>query len=181
MCRFKYVGRACRGHTHLTKSCSYQSVGFALTVGGFILGHAHKGRMFLPSVHGSFAFILMGPIVAQLGLGIYLKLHIHEKTIRPFAVIAHGVLGRMYPIFGWMQMLFGALTFRGYCRGGALGAYLRHLVYLFFLMYLKGQCLAHYFMGSGFIAYGSIMAILLLAGEAWVRRSGRSPEWWDSW
>lgn len=35
--------------------------------------------------------------------------------------------------------------------------------------------------GSGFIAYGTIMAILLLVGEAWVRRSGRSPEWWDSW
>ncbi|OJT03295.1 Protein YTP1 [Trametes pubescens] len=25
------------------------------------------------------------------------------------------------------------------------------------------------------------MAILLLVGEAWVRRSGRSPDWWDSW
>lgn len=25
------------------------------------------------------------------------------------------------------------------------------------------------------------MAILLLVGEAWIRRSGRSPEWWDSW
>ena len=35
--------------------------------------------------------------------------------------------------------------------------------------------------GSGFIAYGVIMAILLLVGEMWVRRSGRSPEWWDSW
>jgi hypothetical protein len=44
-----------------------------------------------------------------------------------------------------------------------------------------GQCLAHYIMGSGFIAYGVIMAIMLLVGEAWVRRSGRSPEWWDSW
>ncbi|KAF8238149.1 hypothetical protein L208DRAFT_1388136 [Tricholoma matsutake] len=141
-----------------------QSAGFALTFAGFIMGHLHKGRMFLPSVHGSFASILLGIIATQLVLGIYLKLHIHEKTIRPFAVIAHGVLGRMYPIFGWMQMLFGALTFRGYCRGGALG-----------------QCLAHYIMGSGFIAYGSIMAILLLAGEAWVKRSGRSPEWWDSW
>ena len=35
--------------------------------------------------------------------------------------------------------------------------------------------------GSGFIAYGTIMAILLLVGEGWVRRSGRSPDWWDSW
>jgi len=56
------------------------------------------------------------------------------------------------------------ITFRGYCRGGHLG-----------------QCLAHYIMGSGFIAYGTIMAILLIVGEAWVRRSGRSPEFWDSW
>ena len=38
-----------------------------------------------------------------------------------------------------------------------------------------------YFQGSGFIAYGVILAILLLVGESWVRRSGRSPDWWDSW
>jgi hypothetical protein len=25
------------------------------------------------------------------------------------------------------------------------------------------------------------MALLLVVGEDWVRRSGRSPEWWDSW
>lgn len=25
------------------------------------------------------------------------------------------------------------------------------------------------------------MAILLVVGDDWVRRSGRSPEWWDSW
>jgi len=61
-------------------------------------------------------------------------------------------------------MLFGAIAYRGYCRGDDLG-----------------QCLAHYIMGSGFIAYAVIMAIMLLVGEAWVRRSGRSPEWWDSW
>ncbi|KAF8887343.1 hypothetical protein BD779DRAFT_1611563 [Infundibulicybe gibba] len=141
-----------------------QAAGFALTAAGYLLGHGHRGRMFLPSVHGSFASFLFLPICIQLGLGIYLKLHIHEKTIRPWAVIAHGIVGKSYPILAWTQMLFGALTFRGYCRGGALG-----------------QCLAHYIMGSGFIAYGSIMAILLLVGEAWVRRSGRSPEWWDSW
>ncbi|KAJ8489229.1 hypothetical protein ONZ45_g13666 [Pleurotus djamor] len=141
-----------------------QSTGFALTLGGYILGHSHKGRMFLPSVHGSFASLLFIPIFAQLGLGIYLKLHIHEQTIRPYAVKAHGILGKVYPILGWTQMLFGALTFGGYCRGGGLG-----------------QCLAHYIMGSGFIAYGAIMAILLVVGEAWIIRSGRSPEWWDSW
>ncbi|KAJ3799432.1 hypothetical protein GGU11DRAFT_501718 [Lentinula aff. detonsa] len=141
-----------------------QSTGIALTLGGYILGHSHKGRAFPASVHGTMADILIFPILAQLILGIYLKLHIHEQTFRPWAVRLHGVVGKSYPVLGWTQMLFGAITFRGYCRGGHLG-----------------QCLAHYIMGSGFIAYGTIMAILLLSGEAWVRRSGKSPEWWDSW
>ncbi|KAJ6547860.1 hypothetical protein B0H10DRAFT_2130623 [Mycena sp. CBHHK59/15] len=140
-----------------------QSAGFALTAGGYVLGHSHKGRMFLPSVHGSFASVLFVPIALQLVLGIYLKLHIHEQSVRPWVVRLHGVVGKAYPILGWTQMLFGAITFRGYCRGDDLG-----------------QCLAHYIMGSGFIAYGVIMTIMLLVGEAWVRRRGRSPEWWDS-
>ncbi|KAJ7497939.1 hypothetical protein B0H11DRAFT_1997903 [Mycena galericulata] len=141
-----------------------QSVGFVLTAGGYVLGHSHKGRMFLPSAHGAFASILFVPIAAQLVLGVYLKLHIHEQSIRPWAVRLHGVVGKAYPVLGWTQMLFGAIAYRGYCRGDNLG-----------------QCLAHYIMGSGFVAYAVIMAILLLVGEAWVRRSGRSPEWWDSW
>jgi len=141
-----------------------QSTGFALTTAGYFLGHSHKGRMFLPSIHGTFASILYLPIAGQLILGIYLKLHIHERSIRPWAVVAHGIIGKIYPILGWAQMLFGALTFAGYCRGGALG-----------------QCLAHYIMGSGFIAYGIIMVIILLVGEAWLRRKGRSPECFDSW
>ncbi|THH08908.1 hypothetical protein EW146_g8840 [Bondarzewia mesenterica] len=145
-------------------SCRAQSAGYLLTVGGYILGHAHKGRQFLPSAHETFGTILFLPIIAQLALGIYLKLHIHERTLRPWAVRAHGVVGKAYPIFAWVQMLFGAIAFGGYCRGDNLG-----------------QCLAHYIMGGGFISYGIIMAILLLVGEMWVRRSGRSPEWWDSW
>jgi hypothetical protein len=36
-------------------------------------------------------------------------------------------------------------------------------------------------MGSAFIAYGIIMALLLVVGDNWIRRNGRSPEWWDSW
>ncbi|CAK5273818.1 unnamed protein product [Mycena citricolor] len=142
-----------------------QSAGIVLTAGGYILGHSHKGRPFLPSAHGSFADIVLIPLAAQIVLGVYLKLHIHEgTTLRVWAVRLHGIVGKSYPIFGWTQMLFGAIAFRGYCRGGHLP-----------------QCLAHYIMGSGFIAYAVIMVIILLVGEAWVRRSGRSPEWWDSW
>ncbi len=35
-------------------------------------------------------------------------------------------------------------------------------------------------MGSGFIAYSIMMTIILLVGEQWIRRSGRSPEFFDS-
>jgi len=72
-------------------------------------------------MHGTFANILIVPILAQLVIGIYLKLHIHERSIRPYIVPIHGVIGKAYPILGWTQMLFGVITFRGYCRGGALG------------------------------------------------------------
>jgi hypothetical protein len=162
-----------------------------LTFGGYILGHAHKGRPFLSSVHGPFASLLFIPIVSQLVLGIYLKLHIHDKSLRPYAVIVHGIIGKTYPILSWIQMLFGFITFRGYCRGEHLSEffcfiYLTHLfIYLFFFFSKNktetAQCLGHYIMGSGFIAYATIMTIILLVGEQWVRHSGRSPEWWDSW
>ncbi|KAI9440867.1 hypothetical protein H4582DRAFT_1939818 [Lactarius indigo] len=141
-----------------------QAAGIVLTLGGYVLGHAHGGRQFLSSAHGALAKLLFVPLAAQLALGVYLKLHIHERTLRPWAVRAHGVVGKSYPVLGWTQMLFGAIVFRGYCRDGALP-----------------QCLAHYIMGGGFIAYGVILAILLLVGEAWIRRSGRSPDSWDSW
>ncbi|KAF7370997.1 Protein YTP1 [Mycena sanguinolenta] len=151
-----------------------QSVGFLLTAGGYILGHAHGGRKFLSSAHEVFASILLIPIAAQLVLGVYLKLHIHERSLRPWAVIAHGVVGKAYPVLAWTQILFGAMAYRSYCRGCVCTEAL-------FDSAPTERCLAHYIMGSGFIAYGAIIAIMLLVGEGWVRRSGRSPEWWDSW
>ena len=101
--------------------CFRQATGYALTVGGYILGHSHKGRAFLPSAHEKFANLLLIPIFTQLVLGIYLKLHIHEKSVRPYFVVAHGIIGKTYPILAWTQMLFGVIAFRGYCRGGTLG------------------------------------------------------------
>ena len=100
-----------------------------LTLGGYLLGHAHRGRQFHTSAHGAFAKLLLVPLAAQFALGVYLKLHIHEQTLRPWAVRAHGVVGKSYPVLGWTQMLFGAIVFGGYCRDDALP-----------------QCLAHYIM-----------------------------------
>lgn len=76
---------------------------------------------------------LLLPILAQLFLGAYLKLHIHERTLRPYAVRAHGVIGRLWPILGWVQGLFGVIVLRGLC--GEEGA---------------GQCAAHYIMVGAF-------------------------------
>ena len=89
-----------------------QSVAFTLTFAGTMLRHAHGGRQFPRSFHGSLGSWLL-PILGQLFLGVYLKLHVHEKTLRPYAVRAHGILERLWPIFGWVQGLFGVTVLRG--------------------------------------------------------------------
>lgn len=119
----------------------------------------HGGRTFRRTVHHPTANVYLLFLGAQFCMGIYLKLHIHEKSIRPYVVRCHGLLGRVYPILGWIQMLFGAVTLQGYCFNGALG-----------------QCLAHYLMGSAFIGYGILMALALLAGAKWLKARGQSQE-----
>jgi hypothetical protein len=42
------------------------------------------------------------------------------------------------------------------------------------------QCIAHGIMGSSFMAYGTIMAILLLLGQEWLIRRNKSQEFFDS-
>jgi hypothetical protein len=67
------------------------------------------------------------------------------------------------PVVSWAQMLFGGITALGFCQDDHMG-----------------QCLAHFIMGSAFIAYGILLTILLLVGQFWLRRSGRSQEFFDS-
>ncbi|KAK9480506.1 hypothetical protein V1514DRAFT_361865 [Lipomyces japonicus] len=154
----------------LTKSRYHvpcQVAGAVFTIVGYFLGHHHKGREF-PShnIHSVFAPILFFVLSFQVAIGAYLKLHwekgIH-KHIRRFIVIAHGVAGKVMPILSWVQMGFGGITALGFCHGDHLG-----------------QCLAHGIMGSAFIAYGCIMLIAVLCGQAWLARSGRSQEFYDS-
>lgn len=139
----------------------------ALTVGGYFLGHGHGGRSFPHTAHGTMASLLVFYLAAQTFLGVYLKLHLqwrHEKWIRPTLVTIHGVLGRSFPIVGWVQMVFGISTLQSWCFGGHLG-----------------QCLAHYIMGSAFQAYAAILIIMMKAGGDWLQRRGQSQEWFDSW
>ncbi|KAI9837529.1 MAG: hypothetical protein M1819_007180 [Sarea resinae] len=143
-----------------------QTVGTVLAVLGYVLGHAHKGRQFDRNVHAAFASSLMIMLLVQVGCGIYLKLHmekgIHGK-IRRFVVMGHGVLGKIMPVVSWTQMVFGGITALGFCRGDHVG-----------------QCAAHFIMGSAFIAYGIIMTIMLLVGQMWLRKTGKSQEFFDS-
>jgi hypothetical protein len=104
--------------------------------------------------------------LVQVVLGGYLKLHIEKGFLgrmRKVLVRAHGVLGGIMPVAAWVQMLLGGIASQGFCQG-------EHI----------GQCLAHFIMGSAFIAYGIVMTILLLGGQAWLARSGRSQEFFDS-
>jgi uncharacterized protein Ytp1 len=99
-------------------------------------------------------------------MGIYLKLHLErgiQGRIRPIFVRAHGIIGKVMPVAAWVQLLFGGIASLGFCRGDHLG-----------------QCLAHFIMGSAFIGYGICITLLLLVGQAWLRRTGRSQEFYDS-
>ncbi|KAI9714739.1 MAG: hypothetical protein M1820_000028 [Bogoriella megaspora] len=137
-----------------------------LAIAAWFLGHAHKGRQFAHNVHSSFAPLLMLFLTVQVVFGIYLKLHLEKGThgkIRRWVVLAHGVIGKAMPVVSWVQMLFGGIAALGFCRDDHLG-----------------QCLAHFIMGSAFIAYGIVLTILLLVGQAWLARTGRSQEFFDS-
>ncbi|KAF2452299.1 hypothetical protein BDY21DRAFT_359567 [Lineolata rhizophorae] len=143
-----------------------QTLSTVIAVVGYFLGHAHKGRQFSHNIHASFASILMLMLICQVAIGVYLKMHIERGLlgrIRRPIVVAHGILGKLMPVASWVQMLFGGITALGFCREDHLG-----------------QCLAHFIMGSAFIAYGILLTIVLLVGRLWLRRTGRSQEFFDS-
>ncbi|KAF7545761.1 hypothetical protein G7046_g9483 [Stylonectria norvegica] len=144
-----------------------QSFGTVLAILGFFLGHMHKGREFIPeNVHAKFAHILQILLAAQVFLGVYLRGHWEKgingkirKVLRPF----HSIIGKAMPVLSWTQMIFGGITTLGFCQG-------EHL----------GQCAAHFIMGGAFIAYAIILTIILLVGQVWIRKTGRSQEFYDS-
>ena len=39
----------------------------------------------------------------QAACGIFLKLHIMEKTVRRFVVPVHSVIGKAFPLLGWTR------------------------------------------------------------------------------
>lgn len=143
-----------------------QTLGTLGAVAGYFLGHAHGGRRFGHNVHSAFAPWLAWLLFSQVVLGAYLRLHLERGilgTIRPWLVTTHGFIGKALPVATWVQFLFGGIVAVGFCQGDHLG-----------------QCLAHFIMGSAFIGYGIVLTILLLVGQTWLHRTGRSQEFFDS-
>ena len=143
-----------------------QVLATALAVVGYFLGHMHRGRQFTHTAHASFATWVMLILIAQVVLGVYLKLHIERGflgKIRKVLVRMHGIFGALIPVVAWVQMVLGGITSQGFCQADHLG-----------------QCLAHFIMGSAFIAYGIILTVLLLNGQPFLAWTGRSQEFWDS-
>ncbi|CAN8095242.1 unnamed protein product [Discula destructiva] len=144
-----------------------QALATLLAMLGYALGHMHKGREFRSdNVHSRFGDWVYFYMFAQVIVGVYLRLHLekgYQRRVRPVIRIMHGIAGKAFPVIVWTQMLFGGITALGFCQG-------EHL----------GQCLAHFIMGSAFIAYGILLTILMLVGQLWIKRTGRSQEFFDS-
>ena len=138
-----------------------------LAIVGYFLAHLHGGRQFRPNnAHSRSAIPLVFILAAQVGMGVYLKLHLEKginARIRRIVRPAHSFLGKAFPVLSWTQIVFGGITALGFCQDDHLG-----------------QCAAHFIMGGAFIAYGILLTIVLVTGQLWVRRSGRSQEFYDS-
>ncbi|KAJ2355003.1 hypothetical protein GGF43_002941 [Coemansia sp. RSA 2618] len=143
-----------------------QATGGVLAIIGFVLGHAHGGRSFPDNAHSKFSWFMLWLLAAQLGAGIYLKLHTERRfndRARPFVKMAHKYMGALMVVATYVQVLLGVVAWLGYCYDGFLG-----------------QCLAHLIMGSSFLAYGIWLLLLVRLATPWLARFGRSPEFYDS-
>lgn len=144
-----------------------QTLAGVLAITGYFIGHHHKGRQFSNgNIHSKFGGWVMLMALTQIIIGILLKLHISTGfigKIRRILVKVHMVIAVAIPIVSWVQIGFGVIVIEGFCHEDHLG-----------------QCLAHGIMGSSFIAYGYLLAIMLYFGDRFLSRRGVSQEFYDS-
>ncbi|RKP12249.1 hypothetical protein BJ684DRAFT_242, partial [Piptocephalis cylindrospora] len=149
-----------------------QAVGTGLTALGYILGHSHGGRRFEESAHSANAWIMLYALMAQVGLGVVLKVYRDPSSkLRSGFRIAHSLLGLAHPVLAYIQIVFGAITWNSFCADDH-----------------KGNCLAHFIMGSSFAWYGvfCLWAASQL-GRAWLGARGelsgryKSLEYYEGW
>ncbi|KAK9767383.1 hypothetical protein K7432_002868 [Basidiobolus ranarum] len=148
-----------------------QIVGSMIAALGFFLGfmhdvgsthhHEHSHR----NPHSSFAWVMILALISQGLFGFYIKFYKKSTAnLRKIVKVAHRWLGISTIVLAYVQMLLGAIVYLGMCKADHLG-----------------QCLAHFIMGSSFIAYGIILLIIARAGNAYMQHLGKSQEFWDSW
>lgn len=145
-----------------------QIAGVALATVAWFLGHAHGGRMFHYSAHAAFSWVVVFVVGAQTVAGLYLKLHWTwgpYQILRKAFVPVHGIIGKVLPVIGYVQMVLGGIAMLEFC--GSDGDHV-------------GQCLAHFIMGSAFIAYGIVYVISMRLLSPWFQKTGRSQEMYDS-
>ncbi|ORX81630.1 hypothetical protein K493DRAFT_270400, partial [Basidiobolus meristosporus CBS 931.73] len=148
-----------------------QMAGTGIAAFGLVLGfmhdvgsthtHEHSHR----NIHSNFAWVLILALALQGFCGFYMKFY--KKATSNFRRVAkkvHRWLGISTIVLAYVQMLFGAIVYLGICKADHLG-----------------QCLAHFIMGSSFVAYGIILLIIARAGNAYMQSLGKSQEYWDSW
>lgn len=123
-------------------------------------------------------------VSSQLVLGVYLRLHLEtgfQGKIRPALTKVHKYLGASIPVIGYVQIVLGVIASLGFCYGG------KNIIFLFVFktkisqLESTGQCLAHFIMGSSFVAYGILLLLSLRVGGPWLLSKGKSQEWYDSW
>ncbi|ORX52767.1 hypothetical protein DM01DRAFT_1383930 [Hesseltinella vesiculosa] len=135
---------------------------------GYQFAHMHDGRNYEPHIaHRWFASIVIWVVVLQVLVGVYLRLHLERGLlgrVRKGFVVLHKVMGIAIPVVGYTQIMLGVIASLGFCYGDH-----------------TGQCLAHFIMGSSFVAYGIILLLLLRVGGPWLFQRGKSPEFYDSW
>lgn len=87
-----------------------QVTAVVVSIGGMQLARKHGGRQFSHANHGNFAPWLFWIMIIQAGIGIYLKMHIMEGTNVRWAIVkVHGLLGRLFPVIGYTQMVLGVI------------------------------------------------------------------------
>jgi hypothetical protein len=81
-----------------------------VSIGGMQLARKHGGRQFSHASHGNFAPWLLWIMLIQAGIGIYLKMHVMEGTTTRRAIVTiHGILGRLFPVIGYVQIVLGVI------------------------------------------------------------------------
>ena len=88
---------------------------------GLVLGQVHAGRHGASSIHSGFAPFVVFLFIFQVLFGVYTRLPLSKGTIpylRIRAVVTkiHGVIGKIIPIAGWIQMVLGEMALLEICK-----------------------------------------------------------------